>query len=126
MSAIRQRLASMAGRLVSFYQNDEEIRYYKAKEVYNSYNATSTLHFSKEEYTKIIGIIFNLTDEELAQINDSNLSDIKVYYKMYTSADIAFKVKDRISLENTLYFEIVKVNGGVGYYTLILKELIWK
>ncbi|AWG43358.1 hypothetical protein CR532_05230 (plasmid) [Candidatus Borreliella tachyglossi] len=125
MSSIRQTFSSMSNRMISLFQNDEQLRFYKGMYKYNVETAMHDLIFSKLSYMAFIGVLFSITSDALENIYDSNLKDSGSYAKLYTASTLDFQIKDRISTDDTDYYEIVKIDTSIGYTTLILKVLSW-
>ncbi|WP_445436323.1 DUF1506 family protein [Candidatus Borreliella tachyglossi] len=125
MSSIRQTFSAMSYRMISLFQNDEQLRFYKGMYKYNIETAMHDLIFSKLSYMAFIGVLFSITSDALENIYDSDLKDSGSYAKLYTASPLDFQIKDRISTHDTDYYEIVKIDTSIGYTTLILKVLSW-
>ncbi|AHH11405.1 DUF1506 family protein (plasmid) [Borrelia coriaceae] len=54
-----------------------------------------------------------------------HLSYIKSLHKLYTTSNLEFELKDRIS-DSNMFYEIVSIDSSIGYLTIILKVIEWK
>ncbi|XOU12996.1 DUF1506 family protein (plasmid) [Borreliella americana] len=125
MSGIRKRLSDMSIRMINAFKNSETLRFYKADTLKLEEDESYQTVFDKNKYEEFIGVIIDIKPQELAVLHDSNLSDIQGYSKLYTYANFDFALKDRISISDSIYFEIFSIDSSIGYFTLILKEFVW-
>ncbi len=121
---VRLRLKNLAGRVIHYFKETSDIRFYKAINSTDNEFASHDITFDKNNYTDFVGIIIDISPQELVKIYDLNISDVKGLSKLYTNADLNFEIKDRISLDDT-FFEIIKIDSSVGYQTLILRNIKW-
>ncbi|WP_418909438.1 DUF1506 family protein (plasmid) [Borreliella sinica] len=126
MSGVRKRLADMSAHMINVFKDPSPLRFYKGEVVKRENDDSYQRIFDKNKYTEFIGIIIEIKPQELAMIYDSNMSDIQGYSKLYTYQDLNFELKDRISISDLVYFEIFSIDSSIGYFTLVLKEFIWK
>ncbi|WP_418456618.1 DUF1506 family protein [Borreliella lusitaniae] len=125
MSGVRKRLADMSARMINFFRDSEHLRFYKGNTLKLENDDSYQRIFDKNDYTEFLGIIIDIKPQELKMIYDSNISDIQGYSKLYTYQDLDYELKDRISIADSVYFEIFSIDSSIGYFTLILKEFIW-
>ncbi|AHH13225.1 Putative cytosolic protein (plasmid) [Borrelia hermsii YBT] len=121
----RDRLASMAERMIGRFREKSYFRFYKGTYSHDDEFESPEINFDKNNYTQFVGIIIDIYPQELVKINDSNIYDLKNLSKLYTNAEINFEIKDRVSLEGS-FFEIINIDSSVGYKTLILRGLEWR
>ncbi|WP_215536458.1 DUF1506 family protein [Borreliella bavariensis] len=74
---------------------------------------------------KVFAILYDIKPQELTVLHDSNLSDIQGYSKLYTYVNFNYELKDRISISDSVYYEIFSIDSLIGYFTLVLKKFIW-
>ncbi|WP_424632769.1 DUF1506 family protein [Borreliella lusitaniae] len=125
MSGVRKRLADMSARMINVFRDPEHLRFYKGNTLKLENDDSYQRIFDKNDYTEFLGIIIDIKPQELKMIYDSNISDIQGYSKLYTYQDLDYELKDRISIADSVYFEIFSIDSSIGYFTLILKEFIW-
>ncbi|WDS47418.1 DUF1506 family protein [Borrelia miyamotoi] len=121
---LRNRLSSMAIRMIDKFSQDSLLKFYKGTHFRNEEFASIEIIFTKANYIEFSGIIIDITPSELALIEDSNLFDKGHLSKLYTYENLDFDLKDRVSLCEE-YFEIVKIDSSAGYRTLILRSISW-
>ncbi|ACM10170.1 conserved hypothetical protein (plasmid) [Borreliella burgdorferi 29805] len=125
MSGFRKRLADMSFRMVNAFKNPQPLRFYKGNVVKFENDDSYQRIFNKNEYTEFIGVIIDIKPQELTMLYDSNMYDIQGCSKLYTYQNLNYELKDRISISDSVYFEILSIYSSIGYFTLVLKEFIW-
>ncbi|WP_418455570.1 DUF1506 family protein (plasmid) [Borreliella californiensis] len=125
MSGVRKRLADMSVRMINVFKDPENLRFYKGNVLKLEDDDSYQRIFDKNQYTEFAGVIIDIKPQELAMLYDSDMSDIQGYSKLYTYQDLNYELKDRISISDLVYFEIFSIDSSIGYFTLVLKELIW-
>ncbi|WP_418455465.1 DUF1506 family protein (plasmid) [Borreliella californiensis] len=125
MSGVRKRLADMSVRMINVFKDPKTLRFYKGNVVKLEDDDSYQRIFDKNQYTEFAGVIIDIKPQELAMLYDSDMSDIQGYSKLYTYQDLNYELKDRISISDLVYFEIFSIDSSIGYFTLVLKELIW-
>ncbi|UPA11038.1 DUF1506 family protein [Borrelia parkeri] len=125
MSSIRDRLSKLASRVISYFKNEETLKLYKGTYAYLENLASHDITFNKNNSSEFKGVLFSIKADTLASVPEINLYDIKSLHKLYTTSNLDFELKDRISDESTFY-EILSIDSSVGYLTMILKEVEWK
>ncbi|WDS47581.1 DUF1506 family protein [Borrelia miyamotoi] len=121
---LRNRLSSMAIRMIDKFSQDSLLKFYKGTHFRDEEFASNEITFNKANYTEFVGIIIDITPSELTLIEDSGLSDAEHLSKLYTYENLEFNLKCRVSLCEE-YFEIVKIDSSAGYRTLILRSISW-
>ncbi|WP_151060839.1 MULTISPECIES: DUF1506 family protein [Borreliella] len=125
MNSVRKRLANMSVRMINAFKDSETLRFYKGNIIKLENDDSYQRIFDKNEYTEFIGVIIDIKPRELTMLYDSNISDIQGYSKLYTYQNLNYELKDRISISDSVYFEIFSIDTSIGYFTLVLKEFIW-
>ncbi|UPA13757.1 DUF1506 family protein [Borrelia turicatae] len=125
MSSIRDRLSKLASRAISYYRNEETLKLYKGTYAYLEDLASHDVTFNKNNFSEFTGVLFSIKADTLANMPNINLYDIKSLHKLYTTSNLDFELKDRISAKSTFY-EILSIDSSIGYLTIILKEVEWK
>ncbi|WP_420025066.1 DUF1506 family protein [Borreliella valaisiana] len=125
MNGVRKRLADMSVRMINVFKDPQSLRFYKGNLVKLEHDDSYQRTFDKNKYTEFAGIIIDIKPQELAMLYDFNISDIQGYSKLYTYQDLDYELKDRISIADSVYFEIFSIDSSIGYFTLVLKEFIW-
>lgn len=125
MNSVRKRLANMSVRMINAFKDSETLRFYKGNIIKLENDDSYQQIFDKNEYTEFIGVIIDIKPIELTMLYDSNISDIQGYSKLYTYQNLNYELKDRISISDSVYFEIFSIDTSIGYFTLVLKEFIW-
>ncbi|WP_418905204.1 DUF1506 family protein (plasmid) [Borreliella finlandensis] len=125
MNGVRKRLSDMSFCMINAFKDPSPLRFYKGNVVKLENDDSYQRIFDKNKYTEFIGIIFDIKPQELAMLYDSNISDIRGYSKLYTYQDLDYELKYRISIADSVYFEIFSIDSSIGYFTLVLKEFVW-
>nr|WP_231929947.1 DUF1506 family protein [Borreliella bavariensis] len=115
----------MSVRMINVFKDPTPLRFYKGNVVKLENDDSYQRIFDKNKYTEFIGVIIDIKPQELAMLYESNISDIQGYSKLYTYQDLNYELKDRISISDLVYFEILSLDSSIGYFTLVLKEFIW-
>lgn len=131
MNSVRIRFAQMSKKLINYYRNHSLMRYYKVDNLYNHDTLVYEKHYNKEEFDEFWGVLFSTTADNSQNMLNSNMGDLTSTHTLYTyDLDIDFKVDDRISegeIDNTNYcYQIIAVDGSIGYLTLYLRGLTWQ
>ncbi|WP_245580759.1 DUF1506 family protein [Borrelia coriaceae] len=124
-NSIRTRLASLASRVISYFENEETLKLYKGSYSYSEDLSDYQLTYDKNNFEQFTGVFFSIESDELTNLYDSNLYDIKSLHKLYTTSNLEFELKDRIS-DSNMFYEIVSIDSSIGYLTIILKVIEWK
>ncbi|QBK63879.1 DUF1506 family protein [Borrelia miyamotoi] len=122
---LRNRLSSMAIRMIDKFLQDSLLKFYKGTHFRNEEFASIEIIFTKANYIEFVGIIIDITPSELTLIEDSNLFEQGHLSKLYTYENLEFNLKCRVSLGDK-YFEIIKIDSSIGYMALILRSIVWK
>ncbi|WP_024653014.1 DUF1506 family protein [Borrelia persica] len=120
---VRTKFTQMALSVISYFEDKKPLRLYQKRYEYNEETASYETVIDRENFKEFTGVLFSINPDSLVTMNESDLSDITCLYKLYTSAQLDFAISDKISegdLDN-FHFEIVSIDGSVGYLTLILK-----
>ncbi|WP_417903102.1 DUF1506 family protein (plasmid) [Borreliella andersonii] len=125
MNGVRKRLSDMSFRMINAFKDPKPLGFYKGNVIKLENDDSYQRIFDKNEYIEFIGIIIDIKPQELTMLYDSNISDIQGYSKLYTYQDLNYELKDRISIADSIYFEIFSIDSSIGYFTLVLKEFIW-
>ncbi|WP_024653804.1 DUF1506 family protein [Borrelia persica] len=121
---LRSRLSQMANRMINTFREESLLRFYKGIYSKDEEFEDLNINFNKDTYREFVGIIIDITPQELANIETSNLYDSCQMSKLYTNEELDFEIKDRVSLNDNFY-EIINIDGSVGYKTIILRSLEW-
>ncbi|AHH11527.1 Putative cytosolic protein (plasmid) [Borrelia coriaceae ATCC 43381] len=124
-NSIRTRLASLASRVISYFENEETLKLYKGSYSYSEDLSDYQLTYDKNNFEQFKGVFFSIVSDELTNLSDTNLYDIKSLHKLYTTSNLEFELKDRIS-DSNMFYEIVSIDSSIGYLTIILKVIEWK
>ncbi|AHH11668.1 Putative cytosolic protein (plasmid) [Borrelia coriaceae ATCC 43381] len=122
---VRSRLAGSASRIISYFKNEETLKLYKGTYAYLEDLSDYQLTYDKDKFQEFTGVFFSIESDELTNLYDSNLYDIKSLHKLYTTSNLEFELKDRIS-DSNMFYEIVSIDSSIGYLTIILKVIEWK
>ncbi|ACH94059.1 uncharacterized conserved protein (plasmid) [Borrelia duttonii Ly] len=123
VNPVRTKFAQMAESVISYFEDKKPLRLYKKRYEYNEDTASIDAIIDKDNFQEFTGVLFSINPDSIVSINESNLGDMTCLYTLYTSAQLDFEISDRISegdLDN-FHFEIISIDGSVGYLTLTLK-----
>lgn len=131
MNAVRIRFEQMSKRIINYYRNHSLLRRYK---VYNTKNEDTLEYeksYDKNEFDEFWGVLFSTTADNSQNMLNSNVGDITSTHTLYTyDLNIDFKIDDRISegeIEDSNFcYQIIGIDGSIGYLTIYLRGLTWQ
>ncbi|WP_210369755.1 DUF1506 family protein, partial [Borreliella garinii] len=112
MNGVRKRLADMSFRMINAFKDSKPLRFYKGNVIKFENDDSYQRIFDKNEYTEFIGVIIDIKPQELKMLYDSNMSDIQGCSKLYTYQNLNYELKDRISISDSVYYEIFSIDSS--------------